>query len=416
MRPRTVAVIIGFVIILGGIAFVAAYDDRPSDVQLIEQWVSDTSAETSGNHHAPAAGRIEGRGMVYAPVSGQSDTKQCNLVAIDASNGTERWSYQIPPKNCTIHSVADPMIADYDDDGTAEVLAATTERSVVAFDPTTGQEEFRYDLSAYGYTRPVVTDFTGDSAKEVIIVDVKGSVSVVRADGTLVWTKRLSSYAWGQPTVADFTGNGDAELMLGLGNGDLALFESDGSIRWRLTSLFDSSITWQTAGDIDNDSQSEIIVATADGTVAAVNGRTGDVEWRQHFGALAAVRDIGDGDGDGDPEVYAVARDGKLRSLDAKTGEVEWTTTLTTGDIQMTPPPSLGDVDGDGSPELVAVTNDGIVSVVDPTSGDVLDSYTRDVSVYTHPTLADTDGDGVPEIYVIYSDGRVVALSAAENS
>ncbi len=404
----------GLVVLLGGIALAATYDGGSSGARLTERWVSDTSTETLGNHHAPAAGRVEGRGMVYAPVSGRSGTAQCSLVALDASNGTERWSHPIPPENCTIHSVADPAIADYDGDGAKEVLAATTERSVVALHPVTGREEFRYDLDAYGYTKPVVADFTGDGAKEVVVVDVRGTVSVVRPDGTAVWTKRLSSYVWGQPTAADFTGDGRPELALGLGDGDLVVFGRDGSVRWRLTNPFDSSITWQTTGEIDGDPGREIVVATRDGAVAAVDGRTGDVEWRRNFGAFAAVRAVGDGDGDGEPEVYAVARDGKLRSLDARTGEVEWTTTLTTGDVQMTPPPSMGDVTGDGSPEVVAVTNDGIVSVVDPASGEVLDSYKRDVSVYTHPTLADADGDGVPEIYVIYGDGSVVALSAAE--
>jgi outer membrane protein assembly factor BamB len=109
--------------------------------------------------------------------------------------------------------------------------------------------------------------------------------------------------------------------------------------------------------------------------------------------------------------VYATARDGVLRSLDARTGETEWTTTLTEGDVQMTPPPSLGDLDGDGNPELVAVTNDGIVRVVDPGTGAIRATYERDASVYTHATLADLDADGKSEVYVPYGDGRVVALS-----
>jgi outer membrane protein assembly factor BamB len=141
-----------------------------------------------------------------------------------------------------------------------------------------------------------------------------------------------------------------------------------------------------------------------------IDGASREREWSRNLGSYAAVHAFGDGDDDGTSEVYAVAKDGKLRSLDTTTGETEWTTTLTTGDVQMMPPPALGDVDGDGDPELVAVTNDGIVSVVNPESGTVLERFERVAPIYTHPRLADIEGDGDLEAFVMYADGRVVAF------
>jgi outer membrane protein assembly factor BamB len=375
-------------------------------------WVSDTTREAAGNHHAPAAGRVDGETMVYAPVSGRTNTSDCALVALNGTTGSKRWSDPIPATNCTIHSVADPTLADFDSDGTKEVIAATTEQTVTAYHPLTGAVEFSHNLTSYGYTKPIVGDFVSDSRPEIVVVDVSGTVFVFRPNGTTVWSTRLSSYTWGQPAIDDFDGDGVAELAVATGgSGRLTLFESNGSMSWKRSPSYDGSITWMTTGNGDDDDAVEIVIATAStGFVSMVDGRTGEREWTRDFGAFAAVHAMADADADGTVEIYAAAKDGVLRSLDADTGRTEWTTTLSTGEVQMMPPPSLGDLDGDGTKELLAVTNDGRVSVVDPGSGEVLGTYERKSSIFTHPTIADLDRDGDDEALVMYGDGRVVAL------
>lgn len=376
-------------------------------------WVSDTGRDVRVNHHEPMAGRVEGTGVVFAPVSGANDTDGCALYALDAASGDRRWNHSVPRADCAIHAVADPSLGDVDGDGTREVFVATTERRVFGFDPTSGDREFAYELSAYGYSGPLVADLVGDGAPEVVVVDAKGEVSVVYANGTAAWTRQLGAYTFGQPAIADFDADGDRELAVGTsGAGVLYLFERDGSLAWRRANATEDSITWTNTGQLDDDPAREILAATTGGEVVAVDGRSGDVEWRRSLGSLAAVHAFGDGDDDGTVEVYATAVDGVLRSLDATTGETEWQTTLTNADVQMMPPPVLGDVDGDDDEELVVASNDGSVSVVEPASGDVVASYERDVIVYAHPRVVDTDGDGKDEIYVMYADGSVVALSA----
>jgi outer membrane protein assembly factor BamB len=421
MRARTGIALAGIVVALLGAAAIGFTgvlgSDSGPDGELTVRWTSDTARSIQGNHHAPAVGQVGTREVVFAPISGRRNTAECALLALRAANGSKLWRYSVPPGNCTLHSVADPTVADYDGDGSREVLATTTEEVVVAFDPRTGTEELRANLSDYGYTRPIVADLVGDGGNEIVVVDVRGTVFALRSNGTTAWRTDLSAYTNAQPVVADFDADGSSEVAVGLvGNGSLYLLDGDGSRQWKSTAPLSSSITWMTTGRADSDDAIETVVATDSGTVAAVDGASGEIEWRRDVGEFAAVHAFGDGDRDGSPEIYAVAADGVLRALDASDGSVDWETTLTGADVPMTPPPSLGDVDGDNAPEIVAVTNDGRVSVIGPESGAVLATYEREgeVPIYTHPTLADTNGDGAVEIYVLYGDGRVVSLAYEE--
>lgn len=406
MRLRTVVALLAVVGALGGASVFVALGGG-SDGALQERWVSDTTSDVDGNHHAVAAGRVDGREAVYVPVSGRRGAQGCALVALDGS-GEERWRHEVPPRNCTIHAVADPALADADRDGTLEVVASTTEREVVARHPLTGDAGLRHDLTDYGYTRPVVADATGDGRPELVVTDVAGTLFVVGPDGEAVWRRSLDSFSWATPAVADFDADSEPEVVVGLGDGRVVAFDGEGRVEWNRT--VDEAVTWMTSGQVDDDPAREVVAATSGGDVVAFDGR-GDREWTASLGRFAAVKAVGDGDADGVVEVYATARDGKLRALDGPTGRVEWTTTLTTGDVQMTPPPAMDDLDGDGRPELLAATNDGLVFVLDPADGSVLATYERDAPVWTHATLADTTGDGTDEIYVMYGDGRVVSLA-----
>ncbi len=414
MRSRTfVAIVVVFALLAVG-AILALGGLTGDTADLTVEWASDTHRDTDVNHHHPAAVRVDGDAVVFAPVSGRPGSDDCALYALNATTGGELWHHAVPPADCAIHAVADPAVGDFDGDDEREVFAATTERRVYGFEATTGDTEFSYGLSAYGYSQPLVADFVGDASPEITVVDARGEVSVVHANGTAAWTRQLDTYTFGQPAIDDFDADGAPELVVGVaGNGTLYAFEQDGSLAWKQSNATDGTITWQTTGQLDDDPAVELVAATQSGDVVAVDGGTRAIEWERTFESLAAVHAVGDGDGDGSPEVYATAADGVLRALDAATGDVEWTTTLTTGDVQMMPPPALGDVDGDGDDELVATTNDGMVKLVSPSDGSVTATYSREVVVYTHPVLADVDGDGAAEIHVMYADGTVVALSAS---
>lgn len=411
MRARTVLAVVLILGVLVGALAVGLSASGSAGGSLKLHWLSSTAVPVDGNHHAVAAGRVDGQGMVYAPVSGQHNTSQCRLVALTADQGIERWHRSIPPADCWIHSVATLRLADVNGDGTPEVISPTTEDMVYALAPLSGHVELSHPLASYGYSEAAVGHLTNGSAEQIAVVDAKGTTFVIYPNGTTAWRRRVDSYVWATPAIDDFAGNGRNQLAVGYGKGIVTVYRGDGSIRWNRTLPDDGSLTWMTTADLNGDGATDVIPATDAGVVYALSGRDGHVLWSRDLGAYAAVTAVGDGNGDGVPEVYATARDGKLRALSGRDGTTEWTTTLSTGKVQMTPPATMGDVSGDGTPEIVAVTNSGVVDVVDPASGGVLASYKRNVPIWERATLADTNGDGVDEIYVMYGDGRVAALS-----
>lgn len=441
-----------------------------TDLQVL--WTSDPEANQTlqSNHHTPAAVRFRNETYVAVPINSRHGTV-CALAVLDG-DGDRRWRDTIPEAQCTVHAISDPAIADYDADGRPEVLAATSEEVLVAYNLTTGTEELRKNLTSYGYSKPIVVDLTGGSGPETVVVDLLGGVFVLRPDGATVWHRQLDDARVRQPAIADFDADGRPELVVGQLSGPVTLLERDGATAWR-TNVSDSvSTRWLASGRLDDDPAVEVVVATYTGHVVAIDGASGAVEWTLDLGlgaangtasgglaanasaatlarggstfgraslgtpaleggttrggalgsgplddALlhgttgAAVHAVGDGDGDGDVEVYPVARNGKLYGVSGANGSVEWTLQLADPPVGVAPPPSTGDVDADGDPELVAVTDDGTVAVVDPTDGSVLATYERDVPIRTFPRIADVDGDREREILVLYGDGRVVALS-----
>ncbi|RDI71399.1 hypothetical protein DWB78_06480 [Halopelagius longus] len=403
---RVVTALVALVVV-GGLLAVAGYGLVGADGgTLSATWVSDTGRQISSNHHSAAVAD----GTVYAPISGADGSDGCALVAIDAERGETRWQHGIPPANCTIHSVADPAVADVTGDGAPEVVAATTEKEVTGFDPEDGDVAFRHELSDYGYTKPVVADIAPAPGEELVVVDVTGTVFVVGADGSERWTYAFEEYVWARPAVDDFDSDGRAELLVAGRSGTAVLFSGNGSVEWRSPVADGDSVTWATTGQADGDDAVEAVFSTVDGDVVAVDGADGSVEWRRNVGEFAAVNALSAGGSDGAAVVYATSKDGSVRALDAETGAVEWTTEIVTERVQMMPPPSVGDVDGDGDEELVAPGNDGSVTVLDPETGDVLATYARDAPIFAPATLSDENGDGAAEAYVVYADGRVVRL------
>jgi outer membrane protein assembly factor BamB len=396
-----VLVVLGAVVVLGATGAFVQGDGGA----LTATWTSGSAVPSDNNHHEVAVGTVDGETRVFAPISSTRAVDACALVAFDAGDGAERWRDRVPSANCTLHAVADVTVADYDRDGTTEVLATTTERVVVAYAPG-GEVEREWSLSAYGYTKPIVANVTGDATPEVVVVDSQGLVQVLEADGGVAWRDARDGYVWGTPVVADVDDDDRVEVVVADSTGAMTAYDATGGVDWE-TTLDDEAVTWLGHGDADADGVTELYAGTPTGFVFAVDG-TGDRAWtttRSDLTATAAV--LRDDAGGG---AFVTSDDGTVARLDAETGDVVWETTAASDAVQMMPPPVAGDVDGDGRPEVVVAANDGTTAVLDPATGRTLASTTHDDRVFAAPVLEDVDDDGRVEVFVIYADGTVRRL------
>ncbi|MDZ7702370.1 MAG: PQQ-binding-like beta-propeller repeat protein [Halobacteriales archaeon] len=410
-RRRAVLLGLALAVLLavGGAASVVLL---PSGPTLAETWVSDPPEGASGNHHGPAVGTVDGRPLVFAPVSAGREGPACGLVALDAADGTEVWTHPVPPADCTVHAVADPTVADRD--GTLSVLVATTENAVFDLDPATGEVRERYALTSYGYTPPQVVDLLPGGGTELLIADAQGTVQLIAANGTVRWEQSFGAFVWARPIVADVSGGGGLQVAVGTSDGRLLVLDRTGGIVRDVAEPFNGSITWLAGGQLDEDPALELVAATTSGQVVAVDGATGEVQWTRHLGRFASVAAVADGNADGTNEVFVAAADGVVRGLEGATGRTEWAREVATSPVQMMPPPVVGDVTGDAQDDLVVASNDGRVVALNPASGSILAEYTRETTAFEKPTLADVDGDRELEVFVMYSDGAVVRLDYEE--
>lgn len=409
MRPRTAALLVGFVVVLGGL-LVYGLGVSSSGGDLVVVWVSDTPRDNEVNHHAVGVGP-DGR-VIVAPVAAvpYGDTRitdtSCALVRLAPRDGAVVWRTGIPADDCFTHALTQPAIEDVDGDGRLEVVASTTEDALVAYGARTGGEEWRVPLTTYGYGRPTVANVTPDPGLEVVTSDIDGNVVVARGNGSVAWRVALNATVWEAPIVADFDADGRPEVLVGTNRGPV-LLTAGGDVAWRRG----GGATYTATAQADDDPAVEAFTAGTS-AVRAYDGDSGAREWMRSITA-GRIRETTDGDGDGRVELYVGRADGEVLALDVRSGETEWSTTISRGDDATVPPPTLGDVNGDGRPEVVAVANDGTVAVLDAGSGAELAAYERSVPVWTFATPVDIDGDGRAEILVRYGDGRVVALDYA---
>jgi outer membrane protein assembly factor BamB len=409
MRLRTVAVLGGLLVLLGAL-MIFGLGISSSGGTLSEAWVSDTPRDNEVNHHAVGVGQ-EGN-VIVAPVAEvpNSDVPltntSCSLVRLDPVNGTVLWRGSIPAEDCYTHGLTQPEIGDIDRDQKLEIVSGTTadNATLVAYEGDTGDEIFRISLPSYaGYGQPAVANVTSAPDPEVVAVDITGNVVVADGDGTVLWRRALNATTYASPVVDDIDGDTRTEILVGTSRGPV-LLSSSGDIEW----LRNGSARYVATAQVDDDSAIESFTAGTS-AIRAYDGASGSEEWTRSLSS-GRIHTAADADGDGTVELYVGRFGGEILALNAETGATEWSTSISSSDDTIVPPPVLGDVNGDGQSEVIAVTETGSVVVLDAESGAELAGYERNVPIWTFATPADIDDDSRMEIFVRYGDGRVVAL------
>jgi thermitase len=327
--------------------------------------------------------------------------------------------------------IAAPAFADLDGDGTTEIIAGTDLGWLYVL---------RHDGSLHGpgwplrirprglaviEATPAVADLDGDGDLEIVVINSPdATLHVYNADGTSPWSgawdvgRSTEDAIYGGVLLADIDADPALEIIAATDQGNIVAVNIEGS--W--VPGFPRNLGWPAAtfaspaaGDIDGDGELEILVHgfsvwspvqlyafNADGTEAA--------GWPVPVGGGFSGPVLTDIDGDAAAEVIVSEASGIV--IIRGDGQVIARTTAA-GRFASNTAVALGDLNDDGLPEIYAGYWGGVYAFdlqgnvlagwPAPTSGDALDS----------PVIADVDGDGQKDVMATGSHGRIHVWNAA---
>ena len=160
-----------------------------------------------------------------------------------------------------------PQVADFDRDGTPEVLVVSpTGISLLSNDGTIRYRDLRPTQVAEGlstWTRPaVIHDFDGDGAADYAVAS-GARLAAYHADGALLWSADVSDESGvAGVTAFDFLGIGSA-LLAYADQQELLVLDSSGAVLARTPRTSGTLSEYPVVADIDNDGAAELIVVSS---------------------------------------------------------------------------------------------------------------------------------------------------------
>lgn len=267
----------------------------------------------------------------------------------------------------TFEPISDFAVADADNDGTLDVLAATNSELLLYAAATPGFTR----AYPYGGEKLAVGNVDADAPLEV----VTNLGQVLEISGTDVVQQWTTTMFGARVDLGDIDGDGMAELVGAEAWTTIRAWDVDlQSTKWSITA--DHDIAALRLIDVTGDTVPEVVYGDGQwGAVHAIDAASQTELWSapnpEHGVTDVAVDDA---DGDGEPELlwaagWTSSGPDYLYVYDIATQSVEWQSADFSGPYQAV---DVGDVDADGEAELVVASwqsdsgyGDGLVMVFD---------------------------------------------------
>jgi hypothetical protein len=214
---------------------------------------------------ALAVADVDGDGAVEIVVGttvATTGASAAHLIVLNGATLAEKW--KSPALTNGWGSVTDISIADVDNDGHAEILAAVGGNRVYVIDGVTHQYDWLADLPA---NTVGAFDLNKDGQLEIVVGQTDGTIGVY--SGTTFTAQSsigtFSSSSVDALNLADLDGDGQPELLVASGGVVSVLNCGTGQLVWRSGHLGDSLGRYDhlPVKDIDGDGKKEVLVGSS---------------------------------------------------------------------------------------------------------------------------------------------------------
>ncbi len=262
-----------------------------------------------------------------------------------------------------------------------ELIVSTARGRVTclrAAGPQAGEPLWTYTVTCNVSALGRIADLDGDGAPEVIAGGADQRVHLIRGrQGVALWAVRLNT-GGNKSYLHNVFGGFDLDLN---GSPDVIAWCWDGSL-WALNGKTGATLWWRTAesgfteacalpGDLTGDGRTEIFVGGNGKTLRLCSGDAGAQLWSRPLDRpVRFVAVPGDLNGDSIPDAVAVTAEGRVAAVSgapAGGGAVLWNATLGADAGRMVV--SMGDTNGDGAAEVAACAENGEVRVFSGLNG-----------------------------------------------
>ncbi|MCI0577453.1 MAG: PKD domain-containing protein [Chloroflexi bacterium] len=221
-----------------------------------------------------------------------------------------------------------PVLADITGDGQLDIFLSAWDDTVYLYDYNYGSPTLEWSVTmsttlAGMFGSAAVADIDGqqpggDDGPE-IAVSSNGRMTVLDADGSVVWSTVLDPGNPGGVSIADTDGDGEVEIVVsmryddGIGTGRIYTLNADGSILWETAAYDSTSANASSVLDLNGDGIYEVAWNGKEDGFTIFNGADGSVLFNEPLVYSLTGTDyplIADVDLDGYAEVVASALGG----------------------------------------------------------------------------------------------------------
>ncbi len=261
----------------------------------------------------------------------------------------------------------------------------------------------------------IISNIDADPAQEIIFGDPSGNLRAVNPDGSVLpgFPINVGCAIIGSLAMSDVNGDGLKEFAASLQNNNLMLFNQNGSTLWTVPAggtLRNGPVI----ADLAMNNQRKVITVTQTGSLVVLNA---DGSAYPNFpvsigGACLGTPAIADLNGDGIHEIIVATLNGVLHAINSATGQniAGFPVTMEGGSQN---PITIANLDSDNQPEIIITTSTAGYVLAYNHDGSVLFQKNVGGQIKTGAVVADLNSNGTNEIVVIGAAGIVNVLTNA---